>query len=397
MLSKRVLSLKPSAVMALSNRAKKLRDQGVDVISLSIGEPTWDTYKPFCTAAISAIQEGYTKYTPSGGSLKVKQTLMEYSKNQFNMDFKPSEVFVTSGSKFAIFCALQSLLDPEDEVLLPVPYWVSYPSMVELSGAKLRTVETVKEDGFQLNPTRLEEAISEKSKVLIINSPNNPTGAVIPTDRLEAIAKILLKYPKIFILTDDIYNELYFSGPLSPHILQVCPELRDRVVAINAVSKNYSMPGWRLGWAVGLEPVISAMSRYQSQTISCASSIAQEAVARALLNCQDELKGIQTHLLELRNFSVDQFKSVEGFDVFPPEGAFYIWIDVKKWVNTSFKGKLITSSKDFVDMLFQDQSVLLAPGEAFGCPGYVRVHFGESKSKIQSATERMRAFVSSLK
>ena len=396
MLSKRALNLKPSAVMALGARANKLKEQGVDVISLSLGEPTWRTPEAICTAGIQAIKEGHTRYTPASGSQKLKQAIVSYTKKWFGFTVTPSQVTASIGAKFILFSAIQSLCDPDEEVLIPTPYWVSYPSMVELAQARTVPIPTRAEDGFKLKSNILKKHITEKSKILILNSPNNPSGAVLNKSDLESLAEVLMEYPQIYILSDDIYNHLYFSGPMAPHILQVCPDLKDRVLSINAASKNYSMPGWRIGWAVGNEKIIGAMSKFQSQSVSCASSISQEAVAYALVQCDKELEEARHNLIKIKNLALDTFQKIKGLEVFPPEGAFYLWVNVKKLYSSSYKGGTIHSSADFVEALFQEKAVLCVPGEEFNYPGYVRIHFAVDETTLLSACNRIESFISSL-
>ena len=395
-LSKRVINLKPSAVMALSARAQKLKEQGVDVISLSLGEPTWDTPERICSAGIQAIKKGYTKYTPASGSQKLKEAVAANTKKWLNLDVSPSQVTVSIGAKFILFSAIQTLCDPEDEVLVPTPYWVSYPAMVELAGAHLVPIPSLPEENFKLKPEILKKYITEKSKVLILNSPNNPSGAVFSRLEWEALAKVLREYPQLYVLSDDIYNHLYFSGPIAPHLLQVAPDLKDRVLAINAVSKNYSMPGWRLGWAVGHKDIISSMSKFQSQSVSCASSISQEATAYALMECDKELEETRKDLTNIKDLALKSFNAIDSLEVFPPEGAFYLWVGVKKLYGSSWKGGTINSSADFVEALFQEKSVLCVPGEEFHYPDYVRIHFAVSEERLLTACTRIKDFVSSL-
>ena len=396
MLSTRVRNLKPSAVMALGAKAQKLKEQGIDVISLSLGEPTWDTPSPICSAGIQAIQEGNTKYTPAGGSQEIKSAIVTNTKKWLNLDVKPSQVTVSIGAKFILFSAIQTLCDPEDEVLIPTPYWVSYPSMVDLAQARLIPIPTRVEKDFKLQPAELKKYITKKSKVLILNSPNNPSGAVFSMSEWESLAEVLMEYPQIYVLSDDIYNHLYFSGSMAPHLLQACPDLKDRVLSINAVSKNYSMPGWRVGWAVGNEEIITAMSKLQSQSVSCASSISQAASAFALNKCDKELEETRQGLIKIKDMALNAFKEIEALEVFPPQGAFYLWVGVQKLYNSKWSKGTITSSVDFVEALFQEKSVLCVPGEEFNYPGYVRIHFAVDERILTSACDRIKSFISSL-
>ena len=396
MLSKRISSLKPSAVMALSAKAQKRKAEGADVISLSIGEPTWPTPPSICEAGKKAIDEGQTKYTPANGSLKVRESIASYTSKQTGIEYSASQVTVSIGAKFILFSALQSLCDPGDEVLVSAPYWVSYPAMTELAGAKMKAIGSHPHHHFKLQPKDLEQQISSKSKILLLNSPNNPSGAVLNASELKALGEVLKAHPQIYVLSDDIYNELYFSGTVAPHLLQVCPDLKDRVLCINAASKNYSMTGWRLGWAVGNTEIINAMSRFQSQSVSCASSISQEAAAWALKNCEKEVLETRKSLIKTKELALQQFQNIEGLDVFPPEGTFYLWVGVKKLFGKSCAKREIKSSADFVESLFDAQSVLCTPGEAFGYPGYVRIHFAVDEKILLDACSRIQSFTTAL-
>ena len=396
MLSKRIKNLKPSATMALGAKAEKRKQEGVDVISLTLGEPAEGTPSFIVSAGIQALKDGHTRYTPASGSIHLKKAIQANTKKNFNLDYELSQITVSIGAKFVLFSALQSLCDPEDEVLVPTPYWVSYPAMAGLAGGVFKPLPTKAEEGFKLKPEVLESHITPKSKILILNSPNNPTGSAFTDTELQALGEVLEKHLHVYVLSDDIYNHLYFKGFMAPHILQACPSLKERVVAINAVSKNYAMTGWRVGWALGNEPIISAMSRFQSQSVSCAVSMAQEASAEALLKGDEELNKAQKRLMKAREQALALFQKIESLTVFPPEGTFYLWLNVEKLYGLSWKGEVIYSSMDFVSALFQEKAVLCVPGEAFGFPGYLRLHFAVPESRLKEAVSRMADFISSL-
>ena len=386
--------------MALAAKAGKLKAQGVDVISLSVGEPTWDTPKSIRQAGIKAIETGQTKYTPAAGSLQLKEAIVKNTKKWLGLTVKPSQVTCSIGAKFILFSAIQSLCDPGDEVIISAPYWVSYPSMVELAEAKLVVINTRAEEKFKLQPKDLKKNLTQKSKLLILNSPNNPTGAVFSESELKALAEVIRKYPNLYVLSDDIYNHLSFEEEMAPHILKVCPDLKDRVLIINSVSKNYSMPGWRLGWAVGKEEIIKAMSKFQSQSVSCASSISQAAAAYALTECTRELEESRQNLIRMRESALKMFGSISELEVWAPKGAFYLWIGVKKLYGSSTvsggRDLIIESSADFVEALFQEKSIVCVPGEEFGYPGYIRIHFAVTEKKLQEACTRIQEFINSL-
>ena len=397
MLSKRITNLKPSATMALGARAESLKQQGVDVISLTLGEPADGTPHFISLAGIQAIKEGQTRYTPASGSLNLKKAIQANTKKHLGLDYTLSQITVSIGAKFILFSALQSLCDPEDEVLSPAPYWVSYPSMVQLAGGTFKPLPTTAKENFKLNIETLKNHITPKSKILILNSPNNPTGSAFTLKELKLLSEVLKNHPQLYVLSDDIYNHLYFKGSIAPHILQACPELKDRVLVINAVSKNYAMTGWRVGWALGPEPIISAMSRFQSQSVSCAVSHAQSASAKALSKGDEELEKARAKLLQKREVALSLFQKIKGLTLHPPEGTFYLWVGVKNLYGLSWREGIIRSSNDFVEALLQEKAVLCVPGEAFGSPGYLRLHFAIEENRLKEACSRMANFISSLK
>ncbi len=396
MVSQYLSKLKSSPVMALATRAQELKKQGVDVVSLSIGEPAWQTPESICSAGKKAIALGHTKYTPASGTLELRQSIVDYTQKTLKLDVGLSQVTVSIGAKFILFSALQALCDPEDEVLVPAPYWVSYPAMAQLVGARFVPIPLSKKDGFCLTPQVLERFITPRSKVLILNSPNNPTGFVFSKEQLKVLGDFLKTKPHLFILSDDIYNDMCFSGSIAPHLRALCPDLADRVLCVNSVSKNYSMTGWRVGWAVGKENIIQAMSRFQSQTVSCASSISQFATTWALKHGDKEVENLRKSLITTYKDVLKKWQNIKGLKVFPPKGAFYLWIGVQDLLNRSYKGQKISSSAVFAEKLLQAESVLCVPGEAFGCSGYVRINFTVTKQLMDKALFRIKRFISHL-
>ena len=290
-LSKKAQSLKPSPTLALAAKAKELQAQGKDMISLTVGEPDWPTFKVAAEAGLLAIQNGLTKYTAANGILELRKAVAEETSRLLGIQFQAKEVVIGSGAKFLIYGTLAMLLDSEDEVLIPSPYWVSYPTMTELAGGKPKIIDCGKSDNFKLTPQTFRKAVTKKTKVLILCSPSNPTGLMYTRKELGALAEVLNENPQIFILSDDIYNRLIFGDEkVAPHLLHVAPQLKDRLIVINGASKSYSMTGWRLGWALGPEKLISALGDFVSQTTSNASSIAQYAALEALTNGEPELQ-----------------------------------------------------------------------------------------------------------
>ena len=397
MLSLRAKNLKPSPTLALAAKAKELRSQGHDVISLSVGEPDWDTFEKVKAAGIEAIKEGVTKYTPSNGIPALREAIAKQTNQDLNMDYSSDQVSVTTGAKFSIFSALQVLCDPGDEVLIPAPYWVSYPTMSELAGAKPVMITCGPSTHYKLSADLLKASITNKTKVLILNSPSNPTGYLYSKEELKGIAQVLIDYPDIIILSDDIYNRLVFEGDLAPHILQAEPKLVDRTLIINGLSKTYSMTGWRVGWAVGPIEIIGAMNKYQSQSVSCASGFSQQAAITAINETKSELAEALVMLKKRRDFVYQEFSKIDGLQVSPPEGAFYIWADISGHLGKLYKGNKLDTSSDFAKYLLESQMVVSVPGIEFGLDGYLRVSFAINEKSMSEAVSRIKTYIGELK
>jgi aspartate aminotransferase len=389
--------MKPSATLALAALSKELVAQGNDVISLSVGEPDWDTYAPIKSAAIEAIQKGQTKYTPANGIPELRKLIAAQTNQQLGTQYDLNQVTVTTGAKFIVFAAMQMILDPGDEVLIPAPFWVSYPTMVELADATPVIVNCGEHERFKLMPDQLRAALTPKTKMLILNSPSNPTGEVYSNEELSALASVLRDFPKVIILSDDIYNRLVFDGmKIAPHLLQAAPEFAARTVVINGASKTYAMTGWRLGWALGPKEIIQAMTDYQSQSVSCAASFVQAATVTALEKCQQDVLDSLSVLENKRNIFMNQLHEIKELQVSTPGGAFYLWVRIQDLLGRSLAGQKLTSSRDFCQALLKDQMVAVVPGIEFGCEGYLRMSYVLSEKRIAEAVARIRNFVAKL-
>lgn len=398
MLSERALSLKPSPTLALAAQARELASQGFDVISLSVGEPDWDTFENVKRAGQRAIEEGQTKYGPSNGSPELRKAIASVEGKTLGVQYSPTQVTVSTGAKFVIFSALQMLLDPGDEVLIPAPYWVSYPTMVELAGGQPVIVPTNEESQFKLRPEHLKPYITPKTKLLLLNSPSNPTGAMMTREECAALGEFLKAHPHIFVMSDDIYNRLIFSGDeVAPHILHTHPELKDRMVVINGVSKSYSMTGWRVGWAMGPEALIAAMTNYQSQSVSCVSPFAQTATVEALTHSSEELKKSILELKARRDFMYKALNQIQGLSADCPEGAFYFWVNVRKLLGTKHGHDVLADDKAWAKALLAQEKVVVVPGGEFGIQGYVRMSYALNSTKMQEAMTRLARFGSGLR
>lgn len=399
MLSKKIQKIKPSPTLALAAKSKELSAQGHDVISLAVGEPDWDTFQVAKKEAIRAIEEGFTKYVPSNGIEELRKIISESASKEYKVSYTPNQVTVTAGGKFTIFSALQSILDPGDEVIIPAPYWVSYPTMVEMTEGIPIIVECGGESNYKMTAHQLEKAVSKNTKLVILCSPSNPTGAMYSEDEYKKLAKVLLQHPQVMIMSDDIYNKLVFDSSISvaPHILHVAPELKDRVININGAAKSFSMTGWRVGWALAQPSVISAMTNYQSQTVSCAVSFAQKAVAKAILEGGHELTEARKKLVNRKTFAVNEINKLKIISSNDPDGAFYLWVNVKKIFGKILDDKKIMNSSDFSKYLLEDQKVTVVPGVEFGSEGYVRMSFAIENARMKEAVDRIRVFLSKLK
>lgn len=394
MLSKRAKSLKPSPTLALNAKAQELKAQGHDVISLSVGEPDWSTYQVITDTAIESLKRGDTKYYPSNGILPLRQAIVKQTQEDFDIAYDPKCVTVSAGAKFILFSALQVLVDPGDEVIIPAPYWVSYPTMVELAGGISVIPECGANTRFKLTGEFLEKHITPSTKLLILNSPSNPTGESYTVDELKSIAKVLEKHPQVLVLSDDIYNHLIFDGnKVAPHLLQVAPQLKDRVVVINGCSKTYAMTGWRLGWALGPKEIIDAMTNYQSQSVSCATSFVQVAAVAALEKTGPDLAKAALGLKKRRDLFLEHLRQVPGIEVATPPGAFYLWPSIQNLLGKHFKAKPLATSKDWAEALLEDQKVAVVPGVEFGLEGFVRMSFTLSEDRIVEACNRINNFV----
>ena len=394
--SERAKRIKSSPTLALAAKAKEMASTGKDVISLSVGEPDWPTLEVASRAAISAIQNGFTKYTPANGTPEIRKAISKALQEETGQLYSDSEVTVTAGGKFTIFSALHAVLNEGDEVIIPAPYWVSYPTMVEMLSAVPVIPTCSAGDGFKLNGENLKKHLTSKTKMLILNSPSNPTGAAYSEAELRALAAVLKAVPQALILSDDIYNRLMFDGSIAPHILKVAPELRERTLVINGASKSFSMTGWRVGWAAGPAAVIKAMNNYQSQTVSCAAGPSLEAARSALESGAPELKKAIGLLVERLEFCMGLCRTIPRVRVDRPHGAFYLWMDVSQTFGKSSQTGVIRNSSDFSSRLLEEKLVAVVPGVEFGAEGFVRLSFALKQSRMEEALRRIADFTEKL-
>ncbi len=396
-LAKRTELMKPSPILALAAKANELKAQGKDIISLTVGEPDWAVADHIKAAAIASIHANKNKYTPANGIVELRKAVALQTSEQMRVKYEVNEVTVTSGAKMILFGALQALCEPGQEVILIAPYWASYTTMIELAEAKFTAVKCGADSNFKILPAQLEKAITPKTRAIIFNSPSNPTGMVYSQTELEALAVVLRKHPNIVILSDDIYNRLMFSGEaVAPHILHIAPDLKDRTLVMSGASKSFAMTGWRIGWACGPKTLIDAMTAYQSQSVSCANATAQWASLEAVENGnQGVQKTVQT-LKERCDFWMTELKQIPQTKAHRPEGAFYIWFEIEKYLGKKYHGKVMKGSADMSLVLLEDYLLAVVPGIEFGLEGYFRFSFAIENSKAKEACIRLAKFFKEL-
>ncbi|HEY8277516.1 MAG TPA: pyridoxal phosphate-dependent aminotransferase [Methyloceanibacter sp.] len=389
--------VKPSPTMAITAKAREMKAAGFDVIGLGAGEPDFDTPDNVKQAAVEAINRGETKYTAVDGIPELKRAIASKFQRENGLTYKPSEITVGSGGKQVLYNTLIATLNPADEVIVPSPYWVSYPDIVLLAGANPVIVETSEEDGFKLMPKALAAAITSKTRWFIFNSPSNPTGAAYTRDEIKALTDVLLKHPQVWVLSDDIYEHLVYDGFEFTTPAQVEPKLKDRTLTMNGVSKAYSMTGWRIGYGGGPEPLIKAISTLQSQSTSNPCSISQWASVEALEGPQDFLKDWVKSFQERRDLVVSMLNQAKGIHCPKPEGAFYVYPSCKGVIGkTTRDGKEIGNDEDFATALLQEEGVAVVHGAAFGLSPFFRISYATGIEALEEACRRIQRFCANL-
>ncbi|MFP3920923.1 MAG: pyridoxal phosphate-dependent aminotransferase [Dichotomicrobium sp.] len=396
-LSESLARVKPSPTIAVTQKARDLAAAGHDVIGLGAGEPDFDTPDNVKRAAIQAIERGETKYTAVDGIPELKQAVCEKFKRENDLSYEPGQALVAPGGKAVIYNALMATINPGDEVIVPAPYWVSYPDMVLLAGGTPKIAATTLENRFKLTPDALESAITPNTKWLIFNSPSNPTGAGYSFDELRALTDVLLRHPQVWVLTDDMYEHLAYDDFRFVTPAQVEPQLYDRTLTMNGVSKAYAMTGWRIGYCAGPEQLIGAMRKLQSQSTSNPSSISQWAAVEALNGPQDFIAERAAVFKERRDLVVSMLNQAPGLDCPTPEGAFYVYPSCAGCMNkTTPKGKELRNDEDFVTALLEEEGVAVVHGEAFGLSPFFRISYATSTEALEKACERIQRFCASL-
>ena len=388
--------IKPSPTIAVTQKARELKAAGKDVIGLGAGEPDFDTPDNIKEAAIKAINEGDTKYTAVDGTPALKKAIVAKFKNENNLEYTTDQITVGAGGKHVIYNAMMATLNDGDEVIIPAPYWVSYPDIVLLAGGKPVVMECNEKQGFKINPLDLEKFITRKTKWIILNSPSNPTGACYSENDIKAIAAVLEKHKHIYILSDDIYEHVTYEGFKFFTIAQI-ESLKDRVLTMNGVSKAYSMTGWRIGYAAGPKDIVKAIAKIQSQSTTNPSSISQAASVEALSGTQDFIKKRADSFQERRDFVVKALNDIDGINCLNPDGAFYVFPSCKELMGKKDpSGKEIKSDTDFVQSLLENSGIAVVQGSAFGLEGFFRISYATSMENLKKALEKISSFCKSL-
>ena len=390
--------VKPSATIAMTQKARELKASGMDVISLSVGEPDFDTPDHIKEAAIDAIRRGETKYPPVSGIVPLREAIVKKFKRENGLTYKPNQIIVGTGGKQVLYNALMATINPGDEVIIPAPYWVSYPEMVALAGGESVPVVCTAEFGFKLQPAALEAAITPKTKWIILNSPSNPTGAAYSRAELKALTDVLVKHPHVWVMTDDMYEHLVYDDFEFTTPAQIEPKLFDRTLTVNGVSKSYCMTGWRIGYAGGPAELIKAMSTIQSQSTSNPCSIAQWAAVEALNGPQDFIDTHNKVFKERRDLVVSMLNQAAGIDCPRPEGAFYVYPSCAGTIGkTAPSGKKIETDQDFVTELLEAEGVAVVQGSAFGLGPAFRISYATKTSDLEDACKRIQRFCGNLR
>lgn len=389
-LSERLKRFSPSLTVKISQKARELRDSGKEIISLSSGEPDFDTPKHIKNDAIKAINSGFTKYTTVDGVNELKNSIIKKFNDDNNINYSPNQITVGVGGKHVIYNLFMSTINKSDEVIMSSPYWVSYPEIVNLCGGKPKIINTDEANGFKISASQIESAITKKTKWLILNSPSNPTGAVFSKEELKNISKVLLKNPKIWILSDDIYEYLIYDKFEFSNILNVEPKLYDRTFIVNGVSKAFSMTGWRIGYGAGSETLISSIANIQSQSTTNPTSISQMAAISALKKEKFFLKDWIYQFNERRLFITNYLNGINGLSCIVPSGAFYVFVSCKKLIGRKTPdNKIIKSDIDFVEFLLEFAGVAVVPGAAFGKTPYFRISYASSMNLLNKACKKI--------
>lgn len=391
-LSSRAKQLSPSVTLAIDAKAKQMMAEGIDVISFGVGEPDFNTPDHIGEAGIEAIQNGFTRYTAAAGIAELKDAICAKFKRDNNLAYTPDQIVVSNGAKHSLYNALQVLVEAGDEVLVPVPYWVSYTEMVQLAGAKAVLVNTVEANDFKLQIADLEAAVTDKTRVLILNSPSNPTGMVYDQDELQAIAQFCLQH-NLFVIADEIYEELVYDGTEHHSIATAEPKIKDMTVVINGMSKAFAMTGWRIGYAAAHIDIARAMAGLQSHATSNPNSIAQKASVAALNGSMETVHAMVAEFAKRREYMVERVRQIKGLSCRKPKGAFYVMANVQDVIGQKVAGEVVKDDLHLAALLLDKAHVAVVPGAAFGAAGFIRLSYATSMDKIKAGLDRINQFI----
>ena len=394
-IARRAAAIKPSPTLATAAKAKEMKASGIDVVDFGVGEPDFDTPENVKEAAKKAIQSGYTKYTPASGAEDLKEAVIEKFKKDNGLVYEKSQILISCGAKHSLYNIAEALFDPGDEVIIPSPYWVSYPDQVILNDATPVIVETTEEEGFKLSAKKFEKALTRKTKAIILNSPSNPTGLAYDRKTLEEIAAVAVKH-KVYVISDEIYEKLIYDGFQHFSIASLGPEIKNLTIVVNGVSKSHAMTGWRIGYAAGPKEVITAMANIQSQSTSNPASISQKAAVEALRGPQDFIQTMNIEFDKRRKYMVERLNKIPGMSCLMPVGAFYAFPRVSPLFGKSVNGKRIMGSSDFASYLLEEAKVALVSGDAFGADNYIRLSYATSLDTIVKGIDRIERAASKL-
>jgi aspartate aminotransferase len=395
LLAQRVQDIKPSPTLAVNAKAKAMRAAGEDILNFSVGEPDFDTPEHVCEAGKNAIDEGFTRYTAVPGIPELREAIVDRFKDDHGWTYAPEQIQVSCGGKHGLFNMAQAIFGPGDEVLIPTPYWVSYPPIIQLAGATPVLVPLSEEEEFDLNPEVLKKYINNNTRGIILNSPSNPTGSIFSLSSLEAIGKLAIEN-NWAIISDDIYDTIYYGNDKLPHILDVDPKLQEQTLILNGVSKSFAMTGWRIGYTAGPQHIIAAMNKIQSQSTSNPASMAQKAALAAVSGPQDFPGMMKKSFLPRLDFIVNELNNMEGISCVVPKGAFYVFPNFSECFGRSFKGNKIKGSVDMSDYLLEHAKLATVPGAAFGADQFVRFSFAASMDSIKDGMDRLKKALASL-
>ena len=390
-LSSKNMSISPSPTLSIDAKFKEMKANGIDVVGFGAGEPDFDTPQHIKDAAIAAIQNGFTKYTPAAGTLELRKAIADKFQRDNGLCYEPKQIVVSNGAKHSLVNAFDAILNPGEEVIIPAPYWVSYPEMVKIADGVPKFIETKEENNFKFTPKQLLDAITPKTKALVLNSPSNPTGMIYTRDELKEIAKIAVEH-NIYVVADEIYEKLVYEGE-HVSIASFGEEIKDLTITINGVSKSYAMTGWRIGYAAANPQIASIMANIQSHAASNPNSIAQKAAYAALTGPQDEVEKMRKVFQERRDYMVSRISKMEGVSCINPHGAFYLMMNIKKLIGKTLHGTVIDGSDTFAQLCLEHAKLALVPGSGFGAEGYLRWSYATSMENIKEGLDRLEQFL----